>query len=547
MKRRFHGIILGIGILMMFAINGHCEAVHPWAVWSASDGNDLEIYASHEGDSSWNVPEKIHSDNAVSDTSPAIVIDSTGKAFVAWVRENGDKEEIYCSRWDGLRWSLEEPVGVLQGVRFSVPAVTVDDKGNPWIVASGVKNNGQDEIYETHRTVTGWTAWMRVNQEDASPDVDPTVMAYQDQVWVIWSGYDGENYQLFGRHSNGKSWTQEEKLFQGGGFSQSFPSLSVEGGKFKLSFYKSDEGMFSFWDGQNWSFPSSATFSLEENLINIWKSQAVYKGQTAWFEGPENRGAFNILLKSDEAKTSTKWVARLKKLFDISGNEAWAATANVYTAFGDSITEGGYPPFLQNRLSGATVVNRGRGGELTDGGLSRIGGVLAADSPEFILIMEGTNDAGNEHSQESIAFNLEQMVAKAAATGTKPILSTITPRKDNHNGKVEKVNALLREFAGSNGVPLTDNYAVIIAKPIAEFDSLYTDHLHFNSAGNDIIAQDFFDTINSVKGGGSGGGGGCGSVKPNFPSKWNLNLEPLLFSIFVFLILRKMRRVSKAR
>src|SRR5262245_10977105 len=75
-------------------------------------------------------------------------------------------------------------------------------------------------------------------------------------------------------------------------------------------------------------------------------------------------------------------------------------------AFGDSITAGvgdwadaedfprplaGYPLRLQNLL-GLQVINDGIPGEKTPTGLRRLGRDLGTFSPDFVIILEGTND-----------------------------------------------------------------------------------------------------------------------------------------------------------
>lgn len=527
-----------------------------WSVWAGSDGNDMEIYYSVEKTGQWSSPEKIHSDNVLRDSSPAIAVDEKGNPLVVWIREEGRDRNLYASKWNGASWTLEEKVGgYSKDIRFSEPAVAIGENQEIWVVASGVKE-AHDEVYYTRRSSTGWSEWEILNMEDAVPDLDPSILSYQGKIWVIWSGFDQENYTLFRRVWDGKEWSSEEKLFAGDGLGE-FPSLKVEGGKPAVVFYQGAEAFLSQFDGQVWSSPVSYSVPKGFSILDVWKNQGVRKTQTGWYHGAEDRGSLNIFLaggNSDQARTSS-WVAALKKFFTVSGREAWAATTpNVYSAFGDSITQGlgtgGYPPHLEALLTGqfgpSTVINRGVGGERTTTGVSRINSVLNQDNAEFILIMEGINDAGDERSQDSIAFNLGVMIDRANAFGTRPIISTITPRRDDHNGQVESTNELIRGMAGAKGVPLVDNYAALTVTPTNEFfDTIFTDAVHYNDAGNSIIAQTWFAVIRSIKGGGSGdggGGGGCGTIHHVKPGSWPVNMDPILLLLFLFLIFRGYRR-----
>ena len=544
--------VLTYGIIFFTSLSTRAQgSVNEWSVWAGSDGNDLEVYYTHREGAGWSEPQRLAEDNAFEDSSPTIAVDESGKPVVVWIRENEDLLEVYCSKWDGMKWSPEELVGESMNLRFSQPAVALDQEGHIWIVAAGMDVNGgvQDEIYWTRRTSSGWSGWSRLNQEDATPDADPAILAFGKEISVVWIGFDGQRYRLFGKIWNGQEWSAEERLFPSDEITGEFPSLTIQDGKRSIIFYQKGETFLSQFIGQNWSAPVPTTVPLEAIFIDLWKNQGTSGIQLGWFDSPEKRGSLRILLEQPQDSGGKKGlVAFIKKFFKISGSEAWAAiNPNVYTAFGDSITGGfmgsSYVPFLESRLNSkfgpSTVVNRGVGGERTTTGLGRINSVLNADNPEFILIMEGTNDAGSGRSPEFIAFNLEAMIDHSIAFGTRPIISTITPRL-NRNSRVERTNDLIRPLAGEKGIPLADNYAAIISQPEPVFDSIYVDHVHFNDSGNDIIAQTWFNVINGLKGG--DGGGGCGSVKLTSPSQWNLNLEPLFFLIFFLILIGKLRK-----
>jgi lysophospholipase L1-like esterase len=188
-----------------------------------------------------------------------------------------------------------------------------------------------------------------------------------------------------------------------------------------------------------------------------------------------------------------------------------------YAAFGDSITFGvaddnpnetGYPTRLQTMLrqagqEGATVSNYGISGEETAFGLSRIGGVLDTN-PDFILIMEGTNDVFKEYSTETVAFNLEQMVIKAEEQNVIPILGTIIPLRPNAfvTGDLALAKEL-RQIAVTRSVELSDHYEHFSLYPNG-FPELYNledpndDRGHPNGAGFDVMAQAWFDTLMDV-------------------------------------------------
>lgn len=546
------------GFLVCVCLSGYAETMsgNQWSVWAGSDGNDLEVFYAHQENGVWSAPDRLNTDNAVMDYSPAVAVSREGVVCVVWIREKEGKRELYSSRWDGMKWTSEEPVGGVSDIKFSQPAIGFDQNGELWIVATGVKEGGQDEIFWNHKTSNGWVGWALLDRTNMVPDLDPAILSFDKEMWIVWIQFNGQSYEMVRKVWDGKKWSEKTKLFPEGNGLGEFLSLKIEEGKPAVLFYRDGKTFLSRWDGQAWSMPVSVVIPLESDFVNLWKNQGTYKAQSSWFSSEGDRGSVNIVIPQGGGPVSSRVVALLiRKFFRISENEAYAAaTANVYTAFGDSITLGypysGYGVFLQAKLIGqygpSTVINRGVGGEHTDEGLGRLSGVLNSDNPEFVLIMEGTNDIGHNRSIESIAFNLGSMIDRATGFGVKPIISTVTPRLDDYNGGVEELNNLIRGMAGEKKIPLADNYAKIISQPTPVFDSLYIDHLHFNDDGYELIAQAWFDTIKSVKGGGGGGGGGgCGSVSFSSPDKFNLNLEPLFFIVAVLLILRWRRGISK--
>lgn len=181
----------------------------------------------------------------------------------------------------------------------------------------------------------------------------------------------------------------------------------------------------------------------------------------------------------------------------------------VYTAFGDSITAGvgasvGYPPRLEAMLTaerGASrVINRGRPGETTAQGLSRLPGVLAQDRPHVLLLMEGTNDVTEGVSQSATIGNLEAMVSLARDAGVRVIIATLPPRADGRRNASQSVSAGITAMAGRTGVTLVDMEAAVS-------QSNLVDHVHFNDAGYQEMAAAWFGRIGG--GGGGGGGGMC--------------------------------------
>jgi acyl-CoA thioesterase-1 len=191
-----------------------------------------------------------------------------------------------------------------------------------------------------------------------------------------------------------------------------------------------------------------------------------------------------------------------------------AGAAQVYVAFGDSITAGfgdpkgiGYPGRLEGLLTPAlnapvTVINAGSFGETTAEGVSRIGSVLQAGQTG-LLLMEGTNDINARLSIDTIAQNLDIMAAKAEALGIKAIHTTVIPRlptaeTDPTNLTTRALAAAVRDLAWSRGRTLVDPFEVFFYLTPDALTKDYLgggDKLHPNAAGYDLLARTFADVL----------------------------------------------------
>ncbi len=169
------------------------------------------------------------------------------------------------------------------------------------------------------------------------------------------------------------------------------------------------------------------------------------------------------------------------------------------TAIGDSITEGTpdggtpYPARLEGLLRGrnprARVNNRGVGGQTTPDGLSTVSHALVADRPGFLLVMEGTNDVRTGMSLNAASANLREMVRRAKANFTVPILATVPPQiaeSSRFQDGTIALNNMIRQIAAEERVTLAEVFAAF-----TDPSFLQSDGLHPTDKGNQAIAMVF--------------------------------------------------------
>jgi lysophospholipase L1-like esterase len=190
-----------------------------------------------------------------------------------------------------------------------------------------------------------------------------------------------------------------------------------------------------------------------------------------------------------------------------------ANVAYRYMAFGDSITVGdgsrsgeGYRRLLEDQLrrhfGAGAVVDEGQSATRTPAGYDRLGFALTRDRPAYTLILYGTNDWNRGECKNEfpcdVIDNLRGMIGLAKATQSLPVIGTIPPVNPDRdefdrNTWVTRMNELLRPMARQEGVPLADVQAAFQRE--GNLAALFTDHIHPNDRGYEVLAAEFFRAI----------------------------------------------------
>jgi len=160
--------------------------------------------------------------------------------------------------------------------------------------------------------------------------------------------------------------------------------------------------------------------------------------------------------------------------------------------FGDSIIAGwktNSPEFFSNKK----YINRGINGQTTSQMLIRFRPDVIELKPEIVIILAGTNDiAGNTGptTLETILGNLISMCELANANNIKPILSSILPASDypwrkgiEPAEKIEKLNAMILQYANANHITYVDYYSAMVDKQKGMKSIYSNDGVHPNKEG----------------------------------------------------------------
>ncbi len=209
-------------------------------------------------------------------------------------------------------------------------------------------------------------------------------------------------------------------------------------------------------------------------------------------------------------------------------------TKTSFVAFGDSITAGtitmfngllrlvvapqSYPYKLQAILTGEhggqriQVYNEGVQGECagSDGmgcddigsvGTSRLPGVLRADSPQVVLLLQGIDDLNPPNNADipTVIGHLQQMIGEAQGAGATVLIGTLLPQVRGGSRAwsidlIQPFNAQLKVMAASAGATVVDLYTPFAA----DLSLIGPDGLHPTAAGYTEMAQVWANAIDAA-------------------------------------------------
>lgn len=154
-------------------------------------------------------------------------------------------------------------------------------------------------------------------------------------------------------------------------------------------------------------------------------------------------------------------------------------------AFGDSLTAGkgvhkefSYPAVL-SELSNLNVINAGVSGELTNAGLLRLPRVIADNSIDVMILLEGGNDILQNKDLANTKENLAQMIELAHSHEIEVVLIGV-PRKSIFSSSAD----IYQELAEQYNLVLEDE----VISDLLKSPSLKSDSVHFNKQGYSELA-----------------------------------------------------------
>jgi lysophospholipase L1-like esterase len=150
-----------------------------------------------------------------------------------------------------------------------------------------------------------------------------------------------------------------------------------------------------------------------------------------------------------------------------------------------------------------TVINEGAGGEDIKSGVTNLPGVLTANAPEVLLLLEGINTLNEQHKAgiPVVVEGLRTMIQEARSRSITVFAATLLPERpggcraydysEDYDDIIE-ANVQIRRMIGTEGAILVDLYEAFNGRTAVLIGE---DGLHPSAAGYQRIAQTFFDAI----------------------------------------------------
>jgi lysophospholipase L1-like esterase len=488
-----------------------------WLAWSSSTGTDDSLYLSHGTGGSWSTAQEIPFRDTLPNRQPVLAPAPGGGLWLAWVGFDGTDDEIYAAFWNGVNWSHPERVSDDDrdpAAYDTQPRLAVGPDGAVWLAWTGHEKFLDNEIYAAHWGGGQWLPEQRVSADDDAVDSYPSLAVAGDgSVWLAWQGATGsepdQRYRIYAARWNvSAGWSTESMIssLPKSDVMEEQPGLALDPQGQVHVVWLVDGGQrgvgHAVYDGRGWSLP---WWAVQDPVAGEIGLVARSSSLLVWSPGDPGAGLpFREWALGSDGLPLPFFEAPARS------SSVDSIVINRHMPFGDSITwglyddpvtglpVGSYPSrleeMLDTRIIDSQVVNQGMPGEQTPEGKYRLKDeAWPATHPQFVEIMEGTNDVTHSRPYDDIAFNLALMIGDSKQLGSRPLLGTLIPRLDIMNDETAIMNGYIVSLAVAKKVALADTWKAFY--DYGDWPSLFRDSLHPNTVGMAILTNSWYNTI----------------------------------------------------
>jgi len=488
-----------------------------WIIWEEWEYNQSKIFLGQLKKDKIIHSQIIHREEGFN-LSADLSFDLEDNLWITWINyKNGEYRVFAKKMYSNKTWIINP---VFHSSAFT-PKIIIDFNNQVWVFWSA-KDKNEEGIFYRRFDQYNWSPLGRFNDEINFPQLSPSIaIDRKGFIWVVWSGYDSQDYEIYCKFWNGKNWSEKIQVTHNLGKNDLSPSLSVLAGDLPIVAWTQSEERshiyIKYLKNSSWSKSIKISSTQGQNVFPRMEVEGERIGIIWHFRDKIRTKLFSFAQMRetnmpDNSYLENQIICPSSIIYNPLLDE------DKYIGFGDSITYGyiyyepaperGYIPRLETLLDqnfGDTeVVNEGWPGEGTYYGLSRIDSVINEHLARYLLLMEGTNDiVYDEVSMDTAAFNLKEMVRRCIDFGIFPAIATIIPRKDwrwyfdFYRDRIFDLNDKIREIAQDSQIPLIDHFNLFLDYPEEEggWQSLLSDYNHPTEEGYQLMAEEWYEEI----------------------------------------------------
>lgn len=196
-----------LGLAMPSAAAAEPEAMR--AVWAGRQGNGFDLFASRFAHGVWSKADHIVTGPG-DDITPAMGVDRAGRTWLLWIARDQEGRSTLRYQVGGT----EAPTlsgAIDSGHEYNyAPSLLIDRGDGAWATWSSLDDEDED-IFASRFDGKTWSTPVRVNTNDATPDIKPILALDGDgAVLVFWESLEADGYERFQARWDGARFGQEQ-------------------------------------------------------------------------------------------------------------------------------------------------------------------------------------------------------------------------------------------------------------------------------------------------------------------------------------------------
>jgi len=173
-----------------------------YVAWQDNRNGNWDIYISTSSDgANWSAEIRV-TDSNDNQTNPAIVIDSSNNAYVAWEDDRNDNQDIYIASSNNGFVSTTISQITSDTSDQSQPAIAADSANTVYVVWTDTRNSGKNDIYGAASN-NSWTNIPVVTAEDSQSSPAIAAEAAGTVLHLVWVDDRGGDDDIYYANTTG--------------------------------------------------------------------------------------------------------------------------------------------------------------------------------------------------------------------------------------------------------------------------------------------------------------------------------------------------------